>query len=417
MKHSLPDKHIQLLYLEPYSFSVITGNNVLIYNSLNGIILEYKNSPSITRIVRKAEDPATGFLAEINTHSTSAEVSSFLLDMKESFSGDVISSDIKQKPLVIRPKPIIKNHPPAKDFPSFAADDYLRNIYFFLNQDNNELCHNYKDAAAQFFCPVYNSQGYLEMPAGTVFNSCSFLTGVSGIRLDFSGSDLTRYSQTDDLLKQLRKLSLAVTFHIPLPCYNENMVWKLLTVGNSRLAFYITFPHGPSALTDLMKNAEFKKKLKRIDTNVVIQSLDEYQLMAELLPVNTQQKVFFLPYFNGKNAEFFTENVFLSKNEILNLKPTQMQIYSRMLINEHLFGKLFIKTNGEACTNINQSSIGNINQDTISNLVRNELYNGTIWHLTRMKVKPCRECLYQIFCPPLGNYELFMGRFNFCDVR
>jgi hypothetical protein len=44
------------------------------------------------------------------------------------------------------------------------------------------------------------------------------------------------------------------------------------------------------------------------------------------------------------------------------------------------------------------------------------LYNGQSWNLTRIKVKPCGDCLYRLFCPPIGNYELFMKRFNFCDV-
>ncbi|MCX6283434.1 MAG: hypothetical protein NTW31_04255, partial [Bacteroidetes bacterium] len=59
---------------------------------------------------------------------------------------------------------------------------------------------------------------------------------------------------------------------------------------------------------------------------------------------------------------------------------------------------------------------GNINTHSIQELVRHEIYNGQSWELTRMKVSPCSECLYRFFCPPVGNYELFMKKFNFCDV-
>jgi len=164
------------------------------------------------------------------------------------------------------------------------------------------------------------------------------------------------------------------------------------------------------------KNPEFSKKQKKIDINFLIQSIREYQLITELIHESGQGKTFIFPYFNGRNTGFFKENVFLSRKDILNLKPNQQQIYSRSLINEHLFGRIFIRTDGEAYANLNHDPIGNITQGSISDLVRNELYNGKSWNLTRMKVKPCGDCLYQLFCPPVGNYELFMKKFNFCDV-
>jgi pseudo-rSAM protein len=416
MKHSSQNSNIKYLYLEPYTFSVVNGNDVLIYNSLNRKILEYRGAAAIAKLINKTEDAAEGFLAEIVVQSGQSEISTLIKDLKKSFSGDLVLVTPGNKPSVIRPKPVIKNYPPAKDFPSFSADDYLRNIYFFLNEDNNTLCTNYRFAPEQFSCPVYNSQGYSEMDFGGLFNACSPHLGVSGIGLDLSGSDITRYSQFGAMLKQIRKLSLPLTFHIPLPCHESDLVLAALRTGRSRVSFYITFPDGPSALRDIRKHPEFIKKQKRIDLNFLIQSLREYQSLTELLNEGGSEKTFIFPYFNGLNTGFFEKNVFLAKNDILNLKPNQQQIYSRSLINEHLFGKIFIKTNGDAYANLNHGSIGNIKDARISDLVRNELYNGKSWNLTRMKVKPCSDCLYRLFCPPVGNYELFMKKFNFCDV-
>ncbi|MCX6287364.1 MAG: TIGR04150 pseudo-rSAM protein [Bacteroidetes bacterium] len=416
MKHSLPNKDTRFLYLEPYTFSVMAGNDVLIYNSLNGKILEYRDSPSIVEIIRKTEDAGGGFLAEIDRVSARPEISSLISDLRENFCGDLISLADQHKPSVIRPKAIIKNYPPAKDFPSFSADDYLRTIYFFLNQNNNKVCTDYRFAASQFVCPVFNSQGYSEMPFETVVKTCSQFAGVSGMGIDLSGSDLTAYSEINFVLKRIHKLQSRVNFHLPLPCYDQDIVSRLLKVGNSRTSIYITFPDGPSALKEIRINPEYIKKQNRIDLNFLIRSMEEYQVITELLQGNGKEKVFFFPYFNGRNADFFKENVFLARNDILALKPNQKQIYSRSLINEHLYGKIFIKTGGEAYANLNHDPLGNINKESISDLVRNELYNGKSWGLTRLKVKPCGDCLYQLFCPPIGNYELFMKRFNFCDV-
>jgi len=416
MKPSSRNKNIQLLYLEPYTFSVVAGNDTLIYNSLNGKILEYRDSSFITEVIRKTEDAGCGFLAEIDLKTVSKDVSSLINDLRETFSGDLLTSVYDQKPSVVRPKPVINNYPPAKDFPSFSVDDYLRNIYFFLNEDNNTLCTDYSNAANQFFCPVYNSSGYNEMPFATVFDASSMYAGMNDIALDLSGSDLTRYSEINDMLAQINKLLLPVNFHLPLPCRNDDKVWKMLQVRNSRISFYVTFPDGLSALDEILKNSGFDKKRKKIDISFLVQSLEEYRIITEFMQGYQQLKVFFLPYFNGSNTEFFEENVFLAKNDILNLKPDQQQIFSRSLINEQLFGKLYINTRGEAYTNLNGNPVGNIYNQNISDLVRNELYNGQTWSLTRMKVKPCSDCLYKLFCPPVGYYELFMKKFNFCDV-
>jgi len=416
MKLSLQNNQARYLYLEPYTFSVVAGDDVLIYNSLNRKILEYRRSPAIAEIIRKAEDAGEGFLSNIETGSNLNELNALINDLRENFSGDIVTFPPDKKPSVVRPKPLIKNYPPAKDFPSFSADDYLRNIYFFLNQDDNQICKEYRHAMKQFVCPVYDSEGYKEMKVETVIDNCSPYSGISGLALDLSGSDLTKYTAISELLPWLRNLSLPVTFHIPLPCSDQETIWRLLRVPRSRVSLYITLPGGIQAVKEIRSHTDFIKRSNRLGFNFLIRSMNEYQAITELSGPASREKIFILPYFDGENSGFFKENVFLTKDDILNLKPNQQQVYSRSLINEQLYGRLFIKTGGEAFANLNHDTIWNINDNSISDLVRNELYKGKSWHLTRMKVKPCSDCLYRLFCPPVGNYELFMNRFNFCDV-
>jgi pseudo-rSAM protein len=416
MKPSLRNNQTRYLYLEPYTFSVVAGEDVLIYNSLNRKILEYRNSPAIAEIIRKAEDPGEGFLASIGDSSVSNDISALVSGLRESFCGDIITFPEGKRPSVIRPKPLIKSYPPAKDYPSFSADDYLRNIYFLLNQDNDLLCTDYRFAVNQVVCPVYDLQGYGEMKIETVIDSCSLYSGITGLAIDLSGSDLTKYSLLTELLPKIRKMSLPVTFHVPLPCHDQESIWRLLRLPLSRISLYVTFPDGPRVVKEIRSHNEFIKRSTRIDINFLIRSLEEYQIITGLSTRYAKEKIFILPYFNGENFIFFKKNVFLTRDDILNLEPNLQQIYSRSLINEQLYGRLFIKTGGEVFANLNHDSIGNINSSSISDLVRNELYNGKSWNLTRMKVKPCMGCLYRLFCPPVGNYELFMDRFNFCDV-
>lgn len=394
----------------------MAGNDTLIYNSLNHKIFEYRNSDVIRTLIIQLENPETGFLATVNQNAADLQIISFISDLKKSFSGDIISFEEAKKPLVVRPSPVIKNYPPPKDFPSFSADDYLRNIYFFVNQDNNSICRDYRYAAEQFYCPAYDPLNYSELSLETIFKSCSFLSGSSGLVLDLSGSDLTQYSQILSLNKRIRDLILKVNFHLPLPCHDTGVLMQLLQTGNSRTSLYVTFPDGHSALQQIRNNPAYLKKQKKVDLNFIIRSMDEYQAVAEVIKESGGEKVFLLPYFDGSNHDFFSENVYLTREDIRNLKPNQQQIFSRSLINEHLYGKLFIKTNGDTYTNLNHEAIGNIHSESVSELVKKELYTGKSWNLTRMKVKPCMDCLYRIFCPPVSNYELVTKKFNFCDV-
>ena len=394
----------------------MAGNDSLIYNSLNHTILEYRDSAMIAGVVRNLEDSGTGFLAPVDLLSSDKIIRALISDIKCSFSGDIVSCRDENKPLIIRPKPIIKNYPPPKDFPSFSADDYLRNLCFFVNQDKHQLCSEYRYAAQQFSCLSYNPLEYSELPLEKIFNSCSFLSGSSGLVLDFSGSDLSRYSQADSLISGIRKLMLKVNFHLPLPCHDPSILSRLLKLGNSRISLYITFPGGFSALQEIRQQPGYIKKQKKIDLNFIIRSLKEYKEVSEQLKEPGDEKVFLLPYYDGNNRDFFRDNVYLSGEDILNLKPNQQQIFSRSLINEHLYGRMFIKTNGDAFANLNHEALGNLDENSISELVKKELNSGKSWNLTRMQVKPCMDCLYRIFCPPISNYELVTGEYNFCDV-
>jgi len=65
---------------------------------------------------------------------------------------------------------------------------------------------------------------------------------------------------------------------------------------------------------------------------------------------------------------------------------------------------------------MNDAMIGNAAKHTLADLVSEELENGISWKRTRKGVSPCSGCIYQFLCPPISSYEIFMQRFNFCDV-
>jgi pseudo-rSAM protein len=415
MKHTSQSKAASCLYLEPYAISQVCGNDSLVYNSISGEILEYRDNELIAATIRKMEDQETGFLAEITENQNPGIPEDFIKDLRNGFSGDLIRCQ-DSKPAVIRPKPIIKQYPPPRDFPSFSADDYLRSICFFVNGDDSPLTREYKLASRQFPCMLHSPEGYREISTGLIRSVLEPYSGVSGMILEFGGSDITRYSEVLTLARELKSFSLPVTIHIALPCRNPGILSELAALPRIRISFYVTAPEGLEQLKRLIEENVIRQKGKKTEVNFIIRSMEEYSLAGSFLEANSFGRFFFLPYFDGQNMDFFKENVFLSREDILGLKPSLKQVYSRQLINEQLYGKIFITPVGQAFANMNSEPIGDITTQSLSDVVRNELERSGPWHLTRMKVNPCSDCLYQIFCPPIGNYELLLDRFNFCDV-
>lgn len=91
--------------------------------------------------------------------------------------------------------------------------------------------------------------------------------------------------------------------------------------------------------------------------------------------------------------------------------------FSHKLINSNFFGRISILPNGELFTCKNKNSLGNINSDNLKDLLLKEMTEAQNWFLTRSKISPCINCKYNILCPPIGDFELYMNQFNFCDFR
>jgi pseudo-rSAM protein len=124
------------------------------------------------------------------------------------------------------------------------------------------------------------------------------------------------------------------------------------------------------------------------------------------------------PYYNGKNITFFKKYVYVKKKNMLHSKPSIKDILARKVVNHNYFGHLVIQNNGGVYASINDNkALGNISSDSIGQLVCKELQKKNRWLKTRDRVKPCRDCHYQLLCPSISNYEYAMGKNNLCNIE
>lgn len=126
----------------------------------------------------------------------------------------------------------------------------------------------------------------------------------------------------------------------------------------------------------------------------------------------------FRPYYNGKNIDFFEENVFVNEEDIRGIKEDLFTLVTKKISNPSFFGKLKINTDGRIFTNFNSSAIGNIKESNIKKIIFDLLEDeNSSWRVNKIVVDPCRNCIYNILCPPISNYESVLGRNNLCNFN
>jgi pseudo-rSAM protein len=93
-----------------------------------------------------------------------------------------------------------------------------------------------------------------------------------------------------------------------------------------------------------------------------------------------------IPIYSGSNKLFFENNVYLTEEDILELKPELKTIHTNQILNSNFFGKLFITPDGKIYENINGNCIGQINNSNLAEIVYNNILNGVCRFKTRSVV-------------------------------
>jgi pseudo-rSAM protein len=121
------------------------------------------------------------------------------------------------------------------------------------------------------------------------------------------------------------------------------------------------------------------------------------------------------PVVTCDNLDFFHENVFLEKADLLNPKLCRREVFAHQALNTNDFGKLTIMTDGKVFANPYFPALGTI-EDDIRELIYRELTEGKSWLRIR-NMEPCCKCVFQWLCPSPSDYELAIGKPNLCHIK
>lgn len=410
-------------YLEPYVHLSCKANDCLLYNTLTGKALIYWNEPDIAGLVCRLSSARNSRVVRLDASDLRKKrISTFVEGVRDYFMGDVLDtaySSAKPVQMVHRPK-IQKDAETLKREKGRSVGEgeleYLSDASFYINTECRENCPGCRGYLRQFLCctrPIHKKQ---EMTPSTLSYLLSQIEGSPISRINILGGDIFLHSNLHSLVEILKAKAREVAFYLHYShLTGPNARMDLLDFDAARYHLLVTPPYS----RDLFRAARDKivGHESRTTFIFVVRSDKDIRQAKDMIESCSTASYMLKPYYTGENGDFFQQSVFMDLEDILNARPIHKEIYANQVLNRLNFGRLTAMTNGKVYANLNNPSLGTWKKDSIRQILYKEMYHGKSWRRTRLRVKPCRDCVLAALCPPLGNYEFALKRNDLCHVR
>jgi len=413
------------LTIEPYCLVSVKEDKALIYNTFSKEKV-FSNSSIVIKLLEEIIIPENG-MTTLLTDSTldSKDVKVFVTKIKDSFMGDVLEiKDVNKKPFQLLPKPFFE-----KDIDKIKSDSELG--YYF----SNELMNYFSDVsiyinnACTINCTICNF-AYLqtsfctknhekesELDSKYLFPFLQKIIDLKSVNIHILGGDISLYSEKHKLIDILSKNIAKTILHSHYANFEALINDQRIRDNQiSNISFMLLVDY-PIVSEKLNKALSLISKLN-IDYSVkfLLTSNSDFENADSFVKQYSIQNYELVPYFNGVNQEFITNNVFLDTNDLDNISVGMREILANMAINTLDYGKLSINHHGIVYANNNFESIGNIYNNSLFQIIYKELSKGKSWRRIRNSM-PCNDCLYQYLCPSPSNLELAIDKNTICNLN
>lgn len=229
-------------------------------------------------------------------------------------------------------------------------------------------------------------------------------------KINVFGGNIFQYTYWDELVRLMSEYDFE--FHLwtnyqnlpeenPSVFRNENIFKEII----------VTFPIRKSLIEKVYTLYTHRTKF-----HFLIENKDQYLYALDLIDTILITDFDITPIFTENNRDFFSENIFLNKEDIFSSRINMRQIFRNQKLNANNFGVLIIYPDGVVKANANSVELGNISQSSMLELIYKELTENSAWRVIRNK-GVCSSCQYQFLCPPPSNYETVIKKTNLCNVN
>lgn len=288
---------------------------------------------------------------------------------------------------------------------------YLTEINIFINNSCAVKCIHCVSYSKQTYSCFSNKNNNTNLHPEIVDNILLQASNSLTRRINILGGNILLYTQWNNLFAIFEKYDYDFHYWIHYLNLMKSENWLKNTVYLKK-EILITFPLDE----DIIKNTFiYFKNDNNTHFHFLIENESQFNETENYIQLFNLHQVVIIPIFTGKNSLFFRKNIFLEKEDILK-GITQRRIFCNQKLNSNHFGKIYCFPDGSVKANMNSIEIGNVSKDQLLQIVLNEMEGNTAWRKIRNEI-PCSICLYQYLCPSPSNYELVIGKPNFCHVK
>lgn len=409
------------LYIEPYVHISIKSERFLILNTLNKKFIEFE-SKTVSGLLKRISNKSNLQIIKISESLLkNPELKMFINEVREMFIGDIIDTyNSKGKPAIMAPffnlqsdVNVLRKINPIRVGKNILG--YLNEIILYINGECNLNCTHCKSAKYQInFCTKTEHNSVLSLEK---IKSIIYQLEYSGLNtINIIGGDLTLYPNLNELVNYLncqKKYSKYYYIYI----YNFFSLIRssdLVFDEHTTVVILIKSPYDFQLISKCVEQCNKLNVKYRFDF-IVSSDKDIRNVKNNKNKLRSLDNIM-RPYFNGRNIEFFEQNVYFGKDEIIQSIQSHKEIFANSIMNRLCFGKLIIDNRGKVYSNLNKKRIGSIYINSFHDILYKELNNCISWRKVRKNVLPCKKCIYNMLCPPISNYEFALKKNNLCKI-
>ena len=406
--------------LDEETFISTVEDKGLLYNSATYKYLKFNHTGKIKACIDQFLDLENLYCIKINQNDLKdAELNKFVKAVVLKKMGLCTPVSVEaSKPIALAPilnlqKDIERSESLDYHYTGQGIVNNLLEITLFVNGECNQHCPKclYMYKQIPFCTKSKKAINYDKL--------CSFLDKIPSGYLDkinICGGNIFEYEMIHQLFEKLdRSKSEKTVFCSYLNVSQEQplLKWFLSELFHLQILVYFPVVDQDQLIECFNLNQQNQYYLSYL---FVVTSLSEYEASISFVEKYQLSQYEIKPYYNGKNMEFFRDNIFITENDIFQSRLNKRQVFAIQKLNTNFFGKLTIFSEQNVYANINHPAIGALD-DSIYELLFKEMTQGISWRNTRYQAIPCKDCIYKLLCPSLSNYEIAIGQSNLCHLK
>lgn len=399
------------LYINSYTFIWNNESKGIVYNAKNYKYFHFTLSEILESLIHQLNCIENMYCIVLSENDINhLNVKKFIEKLVHIQSGLLLNtSEYSQKPVSFYPQ--VKIMKRENENLTTVLNKFLTSVLIYINGKCKLDC---KGCLKIFKQTRYCTKSNYELSVGDLKIVLDQLKKFNLKQINFSGGNIFEHSEFDEFMNLLNDYSFESVLYIHYEIVINNL--SLLINKLKRKIFRLTILVNSSIHLEIVKILNDCLSQFEVNWIFVFSETIEFHKIKGMIKFNRLKSIQLTPFFNSENLSFFKENVFLTKNDILNNKLRKQDVFINQVLNRIDFGKLYILSNKEVFTNLNLPSIGYI-YEPIYNLILKELNSSNSWLKTRANVVPCKSCIYKYLCPPISNYEHVLGKNNLCNIR